>query len=101
MIAECLGSEEKLKKVKMLMSDLKEKKIPKVLPAENICTYAIDWTGKGESLCTQIKYSFVMIVLENNYSVTALNLDQFTLRVKFGEKSLFITTYSYHTINNC
>lgn len=57
----------------MLMSDLKEKKIPKVLPAENICTYAIDWTGKGESLCTQIKYSFVMIVLENNYSVTALN----------------------------
>lgn len=57
----------------MLMSDLKEKKIPKVLPAENICTYAIDWTGKGESLCTQIKYSFVMIVLDNNYSVTALN----------------------------
>lgn len=57
----------------MLMSDLKEKKIPKVLPAENICTYAIDWTGKGESLCTQIKYSVVMIVLENNYSVTALN----------------------------
>lgn len=57
----------------MLMSDLKEKKIPKVLPAENICTYAIDWTGKGESLCTQIKNSFVMIVLENNYSVTALN----------------------------
>lgn len=57
----------------MLMSDLKEKKIPKVLPAENICTYAIDWTGKGESLCTQIKYSFVMIVLEKNYSVTALN----------------------------
>lgn len=57
----------------MLMSDLKEKKIPKVLPAENICTYAIDWTGKGESLCTQIKYSFVMIVLENNFSVTGLN----------------------------
>lgn len=73
LIAECLGSEEKLKKVKMLMSDLKEKKIPKLLPAENICTYAIDWTGKGESLCTQIKYSYVMIVLENNYSVIALN----------------------------
>lgn len=48
----------------MLISDLKDKKIPKVLPAENICTYAIDWTGKGESLCTQIKYSFVMMVLE-------------------------------------
>lgn len=48
----------------MLMSDLKEKKIPKILPAENICTYAIDWTEKGKSLCTKIKYSFVMIVLE-------------------------------------
>lgn len=64
LVEECLGSEEKLKKVKMLMSDLKEKKIKKILPAENICTYAIDWTEKGKSLCTKIKYSFVMIVLE-------------------------------------
>lgn len=74
LIAECLGSEEKLKKVKMLMSELKEKKIPKLLPAENTCTYTIDWTGKGESLCTQLKFSFVLIVLEKkDYTVIAIN----------------------------
>ncbi|XP_061173439.1 uncharacterized protein LOC133182609 [Saccostrea echinata] len=44
---ECLGPEEKIKKAKMMLSDLKEKKIPKVLSPENIYTYDIDWTEKG------------------------------------------------------
>lgn len=54
------------------MSDLKEKKIPKLLPAENICTYAIDWTERGKSLCTQIKYSFVMIVFRKKSTLLLL-----------------------------
>lgn len=91
MVAECLGSEEKLKKVKMLMSDLKEKKIPKLLPAENICTYAIDWTERGKSLCTQIKYSFVMIVFrKKKYTFTAKNSISDILIVT-RSNSLFIT----------
>lgn len=57
----------------MLMFDLKEKKILKVFLVENICIYVIDWIGKGESLCIEIKYFFVMIVLENNYFVIVLN----------------------------
>lgn len=49
-IPECLGQNEKIKKVKTLMSDLKQQKIPKVLSPENIRTYTIDWTEKGETL---------------------------------------------------
>lgn len=49
-ILECLGQNEKIKKVKTLMSDLKQQKIPKVLPPENILSYTIDWTEKGETL---------------------------------------------------
>jgi hypothetical protein len=47
-IKECLGPTEKIKKSKTLITDLKEKKIPKILSPENICTYDIDWTDKGE-----------------------------------------------------
>lgn len=58
----------------MLMFELKEKKILKLFLVENICIYMIDWIGKGESLCIQLKFFFVLIVLEKkDYIVIVIN----------------------------
>ncbi|KAK3590255.1 hypothetical protein CHS0354_041333 [Potamilus streckersoni] len=44
---ECMGQEEKLKKVKNLLQTLKEEKMEKSLPSDRILSYKIHWTKNG------------------------------------------------------
>ncbi|KAL3864387.1 hypothetical protein ACJMK2_006074 [Sinanodonta woodiana] len=47
---ECMGQEEKLKKVKNLLRTLKEERMEKSLPSDRILSYTIHWTDKGVTI---------------------------------------------------
>ncbi|KAK3084596.1 hypothetical protein FSP39_016054 [Pinctada imbricata] len=44
---ECLGDDEKWQKPRRLMEELREKRMSKILPSENILHYSVNWTEKG------------------------------------------------------
>ncbi|XP_071093648.1 NACHT domain- and WD repeat-containing protein 1-like [Haliotis cracherodii] len=44
---ECLGSEERLNESQDLLADLRDKRLPILLPSENHKTYNIEWTHNG------------------------------------------------------